>query len=190
MSHISLRQLKTQAKKFGFQQVEEDALELVNDTHQKLIRKLLSKKQRGGNRVSMPLEYFSGTPSGNYSDNNTFTNVSATNSVIRPSIPLNDPSSVLGTSKAFAPFVGGGRPKFEVSDKSIKESIKQLQEERQEQNSHRKQQQELTKHAKTKFETLMTDVLSKVSNKANSSTLYKSDLRKELSLKKYQVQLA
>jgi hypothetical protein len=187
MSDISLRQLKTQAKKFGFQQVDQEALDLVNASHQKLIKKLLTKKQKQrGGRVSLPLEYFSGTPSGNYSDNNTFTNIAATDSAIRQSIPLNDPSGGLATDKAFAPFVGGGCPKFEVSEKVVKASLKQLQD----QQLHRKQQQELAKHAKTKFETLMTEALNKVSKKANLSTLQESDLRKALSLKKYQVQLS
>lgn len=185
MSDISLRQLKTQAKKFGFQQVEQEALDLVNASHQRLIKKLLTKKQRGG-RVSLPLEYFSGTPSGNYSENNTFTNIAATDSAIRQSIPLNDPSGVLATDKAFAPFVGGGSPKFEVSEKVVKSSLKQLQEHQ----LHREHQKELVKHAKTKFETLMTEAFNKVSKKANCSTLQESDLRKELSLKKYQAQLS
>ena len=187
MSDISLRQLKTQAKKFGFQQVEQDALNLVNASHQRLIKKLLTKKQKQqGGRVSLPLEYFSGTPSGNYSDNNAFTNIAASDSAIRQSIPLNDPSGVLATDKAFAPFVGGGCPKFEVPEKVVKASLKQLQEHQ----LHREHQKELTKQAKTKFETLMTEAFNKVSKKANSTTLQESDLRKALSLKKYQVQLA
>lgn len=184
MSHnISLRQLKTQAKKFGFQQVDEDALQLVNEVQEKLIKKLLSKKQRGG-RVSLPLEYFSGTPSGNYSDNNTFTNIAATDSAIRQAIPLNDPTGVLGTDKAVAPFVGGGScAKFEVSENVVKASIKNLQEDK-------AVPKALVQHAKTKFETLMTEAFNKISKKHNTAKLQKSDLSKALSLKKYQAQLA
>lgn len=184
MSHnISLRQLKTQAKKFGFQQVDEDALQLVNEVQEKLIKKLLTKKQRGG-RYSLPLEYFSGTPSGNYSDNNTFTNISATDNAIRQALPLNDPTGVLGTDKAFAPFVGGKCcAKFEVSEKGVKASIKQFQDDK----SVTKEQ---TKYAKTKFETLMTEALNKINKIGNTTTLKESDLRKALSLKKYQAQLA
>jgi hypothetical protein len=197
MPHISSRHLKTQAKKFGFQQVEDEAIELVNDVQEKLVKKLLksSHKKQCGGRVSLPIQYFSPSSSSNFTNSTTHTDISATDSSIRQSIPLNDPTGVLGTDKAFAPFVGGAQRKFEVLDKSVKAAIKQQQENNsnnmhQQSKQERQQQQHLARHAKTKFETLMTEVFSKVSKQANSSTLQESDLRKALSLKKYQAQLA
>jgi hypothetical protein len=60
---ISKQHIKGQLKKFGFDKVDEDVYDLINDYHVRLVKHVTTKRgfkkqyQRGG-RVAMPLEYF------------------------------------------------------------------------------------------------------------------------------------
>jgi hypothetical protein len=174
---ISKRHINGQLKKFGFREAEEGVYDIINKYHLGLVKNVASKKQSlQGGRVAMPLEYFGGETS-SYTSSPNFTDISSTNSWVRPTLPLNDPSGFLGTQKALDPFVGGGAPCFQVPKSSCKEALSHLDIE------HSKN---LVEKTKLKFETLMTKVLNKVSKSSKSSSVLKqSELKSVLNQQSY-----
>ncbi len=183
---ISKRHIKGQLKKFGYNDAEEGVHNLINDYHRSFVRHLLAKRnfratyQKGG-RVSMPLEYFGGNTS-SYSSSPVYSDISSTDSLLRPSIVLNDPSGVLATPKAMEGLVGGGTPCFQVTKAACKNAVEQFEIEKQGVDKHR-----LVEDTKQKFEKLMTKALknAKRSSKSKSSTLKERDLSAVLNLQSY-----
>lgn len=174
---ISKRHINGQLKKFGFREADDGVYDLINNYHLDLVKHITSKRpsQRGG-RVAMPLEYFGGETS-SYTSSPKFTDISSTNSWIRPSLSLNDPSGFLGTQKALDPFVGGAAPCFQVPKSSCKEALAHLDIE------HSKH---LVEESKLKFEKLMTKVFNKVRKSSKlSSTLKESELKSVLNQQSY-----
>lgn len=181
---ISKQHINGQLKKFGYHNAEEGVHNLINDYHQSFVRHLLAKRnfkttyQKGG-RVSMPLEYFGGNTS-SYSSSPTYTDISSTDSLLRPSIILNDPSGGLATPKAMEGLVGGGTPCFQVTKAACKNAVEQFDIDKQGVDKHR-----LVEDTKQKFEKLMTKALKNAKRSSKSSTLKEKDLSAVLNLQSY-----
>jgi hypothetical protein len=184
---ITKQHIKGQLRKFGFDEVEDGAYELINDYHMKFVRHIASKrnfkkqysKLQNGGRVAFPLEYFGGNTS-SYMDSPKFTDVSATEAFIRPSILLNDPSGGLATPKAMEPLIGGASPCFKLTKTACKEAL--LQANIDDQGLDKKR---FTNDVQQKFETLFTKAVNKVKKTSKTSVFKESDLKSVLNLQTY-----
>jgi hypothetical protein len=189
---IKEKQLFTELKKFGFQSCDDAVMATINEFHQKSVANLLNKNKKGknqkGGRISFPVEFFGGVSSHYTLDTPKFTDVSSSDTMLRQPLSLNDPTGVLGSEKAFAPLVGGKQDKqkhFLISNVASKEVLKHLLAEKPDLQVGNKKQ--FAEEAKQKFETSMTEVLTKAkkSNKSHSTHLTQVDIQKILEQKKY-----
>lgn len=163
--YITEKQFKSNVAKFGFKTYEPEVLDRVNVIHKKIVGDLLKqyKKQKKqamkGGRVALPITYFGGDI------NSSQASISGD---IRPEMPLNDPSGVLGTDKALQPYVaeGGSRPRFVVTKKAVHSSVKHLiggdGENKVFGNS--KNMDRFLREAKEKLGQTLTDTFTKISN--------------------------
>ena len=182
---LSKRHINEQAKKFGFDKVDEGVYDLINDYHLSFVRHVVSKRdfkkkfQKGG-RVALPLEYFNAPTTSSFVDSPTFTNITPNNVDIRPSILLNDPSGGLATPKAMAPFIGGAAVCFKLTKNACKDAVQQLDVKNDEIDKRK-----FLSETQQKFESLITKAVSKVKLQSENSTLKTSDLRSVLNLQKF-----
>lgn len=167
---ITEKQFKSNVAKFGFKTFEPEVLDRVNVIHKKIVGDLLKqykkqkKKTMKGGRVAFPITYFGGDV------NSSQASISGD---IRPEMPLNDPSGVLGTDKALQPYVadGGSRPHFVVTKKAVLTSVKHLiggdGENKVFGNS--KNMDKFLRDAKEKLGQTFTDMFTKISNVAKET---------------------
>ena len=164
---ISSKQLLLKIKPFGFTSYGDHTLRAVNDALKNCV-KFCTKQHMKGGRVTMPMEYY-GIDSGNYYapadlphgyDGEIMDIV--TDTVARPSLPYHNVA------------MSGGGAKFCVTVKSVKDA------------SDVTLTPVLTKYIKAKFESLMTEILAKISkSKSKSTKLETADFEKVLKNKKY-----
>lgn len=200
---ISEKQFAQNISKFGFQTYDKNVHNKVNDILYTVVKKQLrqnnsSKTQKGG-RVSFPLEYF-GTATNNYSANMpSFTNLTSTETFIRSPMLLHDPTNVLGTPKGMTSgmpsgmtsemtsgMIGGGRTqnKFKVTNSAIKDVVKDISHTQYKKKSVQNDP-ELLQNSKQKFESVMNEMLHKVSHSSKQHHLSEKDFKQVLQLKKY-----
>lgn len=189
--HITEKQFKSNVAKFGFKSFDTEVLDSINGIHEKVVGDLLkqykkqTKKTMKGGRVAFPIAYFGGDSPSSAPE----VPVTSVNGDIRPEMPLNDPSGVLGTEKAMQPYVleGGRRPHFAVTKKAVQNTMKHLQEETGNEFDSAAEAQNFVKVSKQKIEDVMTDILSKASKSAtNTVHLGEAKIADILKLKKYQ----
>jgi hypothetical protein len=197
--YITEKQFKSNVAKFGFKSYDSDVLDSINGVHEKVVGDLMkqfnkSKKQKQkGGRVAFPIAYFGGHTPSSGPEITVVTGVTGVNGDIRPEMPLNDPSGVLGTEKAMQPYIaeGGRRPHFAVTKKAVHSSMKHLQEETGTEFNSAAEVQNFVNVSKQKIEDVMTDILSKASNTAKHAAndtvnLGAAKIADILRLKKYQ----
>jgi hypothetical protein len=172
--HITEKQFKSNVAKFGFKSFDAEVLDSINGVHTKVIGDLMKqfkkqKKTMKGGRVAFPIAYFGGDAPSSAPE----MSVASIDGDIRPEMPLNDPSGVLGTEKAMQPYVaeGGRRPHFVVTKKAVQSTMKHLQESQETGNTFdtSAEAQNFVNVTKQKIEDVMTDILSKASNTAKST---------------------
>lgn len=193
---ISEKQFAQNISKFGFQTYDKNVHNKVNNILYKVVEKQVrqnnsSKTQKGG-RVSFPLEYF-GTATNSYSPTlPSFTNLTSTETFIRSPMLLHDPTNVLGTPKGMtsgmpSEMIGGGRTqqlKFKVTNSAIKDVAKDISQHQ----SNKKSIQndpELLQNSKQKFESVMNEMLHKISRSSKQHHLSEKEFKQVLQLKKY-----
>jgi hypothetical protein len=172
--HITEKQFKSNVAKFGFKTFDTEVLDSINGVHEKVVGDLMkqfkkqkqNRKQKGG-RVAFPIAYFGGDAPSSAPE----ISVASVDGDIRPEMPLNDPSGVLGTDKAMQPYIaeGGRRPHFAVTKKAVQSTMKHLQEETGNTFDTSAEAQNFVNVTKQKIEDVMTDILSKASNTAKST---------------------
>jgi hypothetical protein len=188
--HITEKQFKSNVAKFGFKTFDTKVLDSINGVHEKVIGDLMKqfkkqKKTMKGGRVAFPIAYFGGDAPSSAPE----ISVTSVDGDIRPEMPLNDPSGVLGTDKAMQPYIaeGGRRPHFAVTKKAVQSTMKHLQEETGNSFDTSAEAQNFLNVSKQKIEDVMTDILSKASKTAtNSVHLGEAKIADILRLKKYQ----
>ena len=117
MIYITKQILDRNLKQFGFHSYDKEVLELINKALYNYVRCNLNKAMKGG-RVVLPSDYF-GVPSASHFEhlNDHGANMSVTDHMIRPHIPIKD----LGAS-------GGGTAAplcFKITKKAINYAIKE-----------------------------------------------------------------
>lgn len=188
MKLIAERNLKSSAKKFGYEGLNDHAQDVIETSLRNFVFANIEKaeqqarrdgklvieekhvlKQRGGAETTLPLEYF-GVNSKHYFDNiPDASDMLVSNSTIRPAMLINDPSMV---------FKGGAADnKFHVPFIAVKQLC---------QNQSLRVNQEAQKAIQQKFESLFGEVVSKTARKYNSNLLKGSDLTQVLQQRKYQ----
>jgi hypothetical protein len=187
---IKEKQLFTELKKFGYKSCDSEVVDSINLYHQKVVTNLINKEQRPkkqkGGRISFPLEYFGGVSNQYTLDAPKFTNVSPSDTMIRQSLPMNDPSGVLGSEKA---LIGGKHQdkqnQFVISNVASTEVLKHVLSEKEDAFINNKKQ--FAQAAKQKFESSMTEILQKAkkNNKIHKTHLSQEDIAKIFQQRKY-----
>lgn len=189
---ITQHQVAQNLKKFHFTSFDDEVHDKIQLIHQKVIRQELKhhlqqvkKQEQQGGRVAFPIDYFGSSTNSYSSSVPSFTNIAPTGTYIRPSILLNDPSSVLGTEKGvLSGMVGGKKSLFQISKKHHEQGVRDVVKEV----NGLKQKvvmKKLQDDSKQKFEKIMNDVLTKVSNSTKQHHLRIEDFDKVLDQKKY-----
>jgi hypothetical protein len=140
---LTKQSIKKNLKKWGYKSHTESIDDFLNNK----LNKFVKQKAQTGGRVVLPSEYF-GVDSGKYSvDASPGTDMSVTDSLIRPAVVTSDPSGAI---------VGGGQRKFEISARSVSEILK---------NNNCKLCASHKKSIKEDFESKLTSALQKASKK-------------------------
>jgi hypothetical protein len=188
MRFINDNQFKTNLKKFGFDSYDNEALEKVNELHQKVVKDLLKqtekhhKKVQSGGRVAFPIDYFGGHTNGLSTNVPQHTDITPSNELIRPAFLVNDSTQVLGTEKGMTSgMVGGAKTKYQVSKSAAQKAVTHVMKQEKSDMKNKLKFVEVSNH---KFQSVMDDVLQKSSSKDNHLSIDK--LEKVLKQKKYQ----
>jgi hypothetical protein len=191
MIFITENQLHSSLKKCGFSSYDEDVLVSVNDSLLSYVKNSMKKAlkknkdvdvlseqhfQKGG-RTVFPSEYF-GHESGSYFEslNNNGTDMSVTNTMIRPAILTQDLSGAITGGKSDV-------KKFKVSNNVIQNAVMEVKTNLSKNIALKKS---AISHLKQDFETKMNEILQKTHAKSESQHLSIDLLKKVLSMKKYQ----
>lgn len=193
INFIHENQLKGNLRKYGYVSSDNDVVDLVNELQHKVVGDLLKqvqkvhKKVQNGGRVSFPVDYFGGQTNNLTGDIPAFTHIAPDAANLRQLMPLNDPSSALGTERAMqSVMLGGGaqskQEKFEVSQTAAGKVVKHLIDQ---ESVDLKNVKEFTRISKQKFEYVINDVLQKTKKFDKSQHLQTGTLEKVLKQKKY-----
>lgn len=158
--------LSRNLKKWGFSTHANEIHEVFESTLQNFVNKKAKKVQKGG-RIVLPSEYF-GVNSGRYTANAApGSSLAVSEQFIREPLSASDPTGAI---------VGGGR-RFEVSQKSVAESVK----------SAGMRLNKAEKSAlKSEYEKKMTELMNSVSRKyKGESHLSLSALEEGMKMEKY-----
>ena len=169
---INQKQVAQNLKKYKFQTFDKEIHEKINKLHHKVFdhqfkheQKQQKQKQQQGGRVAFPIEYWGSTTNHYSTDVPKFTDITPTQTHLRPAIPLNDPSGVLGTERGMLSGMVGGAKKqnaFQVSKTAHEQSVREFLQEKNETNKSLKlNKKDFVNNSKQKFETVMHKVLSK-----------------------------
>jgi hypothetical protein len=116
MIYITKQLLDRNLKHFGFLSYDKEVLELINQALYNFVRSNMTKMMKGG-RVVLPSDYF-GVPSASHFENLTDhgANMSVTEHMIRPHIPIKDLGAASG---------GALDSCFTVTKKAVNYAIKE-----------------------------------------------------------------
>ena len=169
MIYITKQILDKNLKLFGFQSYDKEVLELVNQALYNYVRCNMNKAMKGG-RVVFPSDYF-GVPSASHFEhlNDHGANMSVTDHMIRPHIPIRD----LGVG-------GSSTPCFTVTKKAVNYAVKEAMLAEKKTGS----MTGVCEALKEKFEKLMTSAI-KAAAKKNKEHLYIKTLREVFAGDKY-----
>ena len=170
MIFIKDKSIKSSLKQFGYNSYDSKVNELMNKCLYSFVQNEVSskKKQRGGAETTLPLEYF-GVKTGHYFENAPQgTNMSVTDSAIRPAFSVVDLQNTIKD--------GGGKT-FAVPAISVKRACEAVGT-----TTTAAQQRAI----KSKFENVMRDVIRKVSKKNTGDHLSLTSLQTVLEQRQYQ----
>ncbi len=188
---ITKQQVAQNLKKFNFTTFDKDVQEKINHIHQKVFHQQLKQhkkkqNQQKGGRVAFPIEYFGSTTNHYSADVPKFTDISSTETHLRPPIPLNDPSGVLGTEGGvLSGMVGGKKSEFQIAQKTHEQSAREFLQEHHDDKKFKVPRKEFFTNSKQKFESLMDTVLTKASKYSKQNHLSAEIFDKVLSQKKF-----
>lgn len=193
MKIIAERSLKTNVRRCGFQEMDNMAHAIVEESLKNFVAKTLQRAQKasskegkqvveekhiqgvfqgrkahqsGGAETTLPLEYFGVNSKNYFQDAPQGANMQVTGSTVRPAFLVSNPS-----------FKGGASHEFKVSSASVKGIVaKQGVQVR----------QAAQKLMQQKFEESFEQVLSKVAKKFGKTELQGSQLQEVLNQKKFQ----
>lgn len=171
MIFITEKSLRQNAKKFGFKEFDNSIVSLVNKGLESFLKNKLSKVQKGG-RTVLPSEYF-GVESGSYFDKVSSTDLSVTDSIIRPPVLTKDLSGL----------ITGGALKFTVAKSVFKNAVVESQSK-----LHRdsKLDSKLVSNLQDEFHSTMSEIFSKLQKKKLES-LNREEFKKVFEQRKYKL---
>lgn len=195
---INQKQVAQNLKKYNFQTFDEEIHEKINKVQHKVFEQQLkqqkkSQKQQQGGRVAFPIEYWGSTTNHYSADVPKFTDITPTETHLRPAIPLNDPSGVLGTEGGVLSGMVGGAKKqnvFQVSKKTHEQSAREFLKDKENNESKKSSTFKLNKKdfinaSKQKFETIIDKVLSKAAKGGKQNHLSNAAFDKILEQKQF-----
>ena len=161
---LSDKYLNSNLKKFGFKTYDN---ELKHEIQKFMVNFIGNKLKKSGGRIVLPSEYF-GHESGSYFKNlsNNGTDMSVTDSMIRPAISTHDITGVI---------TGGSSASFNMPLKSFKLGLSEV---------NIKLSNEHTHKLKNDFEVLMTKMLKNIAKK-KSDNLTLMEVRSEVAKRQY-----
>ena len=186
---ISHKQVAQNLKKYNLQSFDQDIQDKINSLHHKVLEQQFKqhKKQQQGGRVAMPIEYFGSTTNHYSTDVPKFTDITPTQTHLRPAIPLNDPTGVLGTEHGVTSGMVGGKQEqsFQVSKKAHEQSAREFLQENHDTTKFKVNKKQFMHDSKQKFENVIHKVLSKASKTSKQGHLSKEDFDKVLKQKQF-----
>ena len=171
MIFINERNIKSSLKQFGYNSFDSTVTGVINKCLYSFVQNEVSnkKRQRGGAATTLPLEYF-GVKTGHYFENAPEgTNMSVTDSAIRPAFSVVDLQNTIKD--------GGAKSNFTVPAISVKRACEAVGI-----SINGAQQRTI----KSKFENVMHDVIRKASKKNTSDYLSLTSLQAVLEQRQYQ----
>lgn len=188
---INQKQVAQNLKKYNLHSFDNEITEKINNLHHKVIEHAFKNhhkqsKQHGG-RVAFPIEYFGSTTNHYSTDVPKFTDITPTQTHLRPAIPLNDPTGVLGTeSGVTSGMVGGKKQSFQVSKNAHEQSVREVLEHH-DSSKLKVSKKQFNEDSKQKFEKVIDNVLSKATKKSKQGHLKSEDFDKVLEQKQFKV---
>jgi ABC-type oligopeptide transport system substrate-binding subunit len=187
---ISQKQVAQNLKKYNLQSFDKDIHEKINRLHHNVIEQEFKQhqkqqKQQGG-RIAMPIEYYGSTTDHYSTSTPQFTNITPTPTFLRPAIPLNDLTGVLGTEKGMSSgMVGGNKQQFQVSQKCHEQSAREFLKEHHDSTKFKVSKKQFMEDSKQKFENVMNKVLSKAAKSSKQGHLSNEEFDKVLKQKQF-----
>jgi hypothetical protein len=188
---ISQKQVAQNLKKYNLQSFDKDIHEKINRLHHKVIEQEFKQhqkqqKQQQGGRVAMPIEYFGSTTNHYTTSTPQFTDITPTQTFLRPAIALNDLTGVLGTEKGMSSgMVGGNKQQFQVSQKCHEQSAREFLKEHHDSTKFKVSKKQFMNDSKQKFENVIDKVLSKAAKTSKQGHLNNEDFDKVLKQKQF-----
>ena len=175
MIFINERNIKSSLKQFGYNSYDPAINEVINKCLYSFVQnentsmQQARKRQQGGAETTLPLEYF-GVKTGHYFDNAApGTNMSVTDSAIRPAFSVVDLQNTIKD--------GGAKSNFTVPAISVKRACEAVGG-----TTAAAQQRTI----KSKFENVLQEVIRKASKKNTSDHLSLTFLQAVLEQRQYQ----
>jgi hypothetical protein len=176
MTFITMNQIKLNLKNFHYKKIDDKAEHLFNDILLKYLKNTVGKickKHKtvqvielkhvmNGGRIVQSSEWY-GVDSGKYHENVDIVSTNATNELIRPALSVHDPSG----------FIQDGGASYKISMSAFKKAIEKVEDE-----YRVKVSSKAVKELYDKFNTKVTEVLSKMKKDTEFHTKHFSDIIK------------
>lgn len=188
---INQKQVAQNLKKYNFQTFDKEIHEKINKLHHNVFNQQFKQQKKNqnqqGGRVAFPIEYWGSTTNHYSNEVPKFTDITPTQTHLRPAIPLNDPSGVLGTEGGVLSGMVGGAKKqnvFQVSKTAHEQCAREFLQDKK---SLKLNKKDFVNSSKQKFESVMHKVLSKAAKGSKQSHLSNAEFDKILEQKQFKV---